>query len=107
MKRHAALFLFIPIAVALLLGGCNGGVNHPEPGQPSDKETCANRPSGEMNCMACSALPGCAWCGSPAPGSSQCQPGVSAEVPATCGGGWAQSSEDCEAPPPELPADDV
>ncbi|OQX67630.1 MAG: hypothetical protein B6A08_14390 [Sorangiineae bacterium NIC37A_2] len=105
MKHRYFSALALPFVFFALSGGCNGGVKHPTPGEPNDEETCANRPSGEMNCLACASLPGCAWCGSPAPSKSQCQPGVSAEMPATCLGEWAQSTEDCEGPPPELRED--
>lgn len=85
------------------LGACRGNVEHPDPGETSSVKYCADRKPEENNCMACSSRPGCGWCSAPQEGWSQCQPGAAHETPESCEGGWALSTEECEAPPPPPP----
>ncbi|HSC89864.1 MAG TPA: hypothetical protein VLC09_21460 [Polyangiaceae bacterium] len=103
MKPHHTLLTFCFCVAALAAVGCNGGVQHPEPGQPNSEEYCKNRDPMENNCMACASLPGCGWCDQPASGKASCQPGNSSTRPGSCTAGWAFGTEECTAPPPPPP----
>jgi hypothetical protein len=100
LQRLLALTVLLPWAGIV---GCQGGVNHPPPGQPNDPEYCANRSEMEDNCMACSSQPGCGYCNEPVAGQAHCQAGASQTMPATCQVGWAFSTEECAPPPPPPP----
>jgi hypothetical protein len=82
------------LLLALFLSACPKPVIRPQP------EDCAKRPKEEDNCNACASLAVCGWCGQPAQGEVNCQPGESDAMPATCEGEWAHNSSGCPAPPP-------
>lgn len=89
--------------LCLLLIACitHGDVEHPKPGQKNTPEYCARSAAQEGNCMACSARPGCGFCGQPVAGAPVCQPGIEGDdAPSTCGARLIRSSAQCEAPPP-------
>lgn len=82
---------------------CKGGVVHPKDGGPNSEKYCAERPEVENNCMGCSSQPGCGYCAEPAQGRPHCQPARGEAAPSSCESGWAQSTEQCDLPPPPLP----
>src|SRR5690606_14319223 len=103
MKRTLLARRGLVYGFSLVMLACNGGVVHPDSGEPNTRKYCADRNDTENNCTACSSQPGCGWCDVPQSGQAHCQPGTSAESPGSCQEGWALSTEDCEAPPPPPP----
>jgi len=102
MKQPFLTWLLASSLLALAPSGCKGGVDHPPPDEPNEPDYCAKRPQDGNNCMGCTSQPGCGWCNVPQSGQASCQAGTEA-MPATCQEGWAQSTEECEAPPPPPP----
>lgn len=102
LQKANCRLLLLSVTLGLAVS-CAGGVQRPEPSEEKAEQYCAERPDHENNCMACSALPECGWCGDPTSGKARCQPGTMHEGPEGCRAGWAPKSEDCEAPPPPPP----
>jgi hypothetical protein len=91
------------VSLVVDCSACQGNVEHPVAGEKGTAAYCANASAQESNCMACTAKPGCGYCGAAVGGAAACQPGVTGDNKSTsCETPLFIGSQDCPAPPPPV-----